>query len=157
MLAILVITCSDRAFKGEYEDLSGQEIVRLLQGFNAAWRVERRLIPDEPAMLRRHLIDGAAGFDIIITSGGTGIGPRDVTADVTREVCDRELPGIAEMLRMKSLDQTPFAVFSRGMAGVLGKTIIINLPGSLKAARFCTEQILPLLEHGRGMLAGDGH
>jgi molybdopterin adenylyltransferase len=157
MLAILVITCSDRASRGEYQDLSGAEIVRLLREFKSEWKVEKILIPDDRELLRAQLIEGAARHDVIITSGGTGIGPRDITPDVTRDLCDRDLPGLAEMLRMKSLEQTPFAVFSRGFAGVLGQTIVINLPGSLKAARFCTEQLLPLLEHGRGMLSGDGH
>jgi len=157
MLAILVITCSDRAFRGEYEDLSGVEISALLKEFNPTWKVERRLIPDDRDTLAQYLLDFCNDYDVIITSGGTGIGPRDITPEVTRSICDRELPGIAEMLRMKSLSETPYSVFSRGLAGVRGSTLIINLPGSLKAARFCTQQLMPLLEHGIRMLKGDGH
>ncbi len=157
MLAILVITCSDRAFKGEYQDLSGEEIAGLLAEFNPAWKVERRLIPDEKETLEECLVEFSQRFDVIITSGGTGIGPRDITPEVTRRVCDRELPGVAEMLRMRSLSETPYSVFSRGAAGVRGNTIIVNLPGSVKAARFCTRQLMPLLEHGVRMLSGDGH
>lgn len=157
MLAIRVITCSDRAFRGEYEDLSGKEIVRLLREYNADWVVERSLIPDDEHQLEEKLIQYSGQVDIILTSGGTGMGPRDITPEVTRRICERDLPGIAEMLRMKSLQETPFSVFSRGRAGLKNGTMIINLPGSLKAARFCTLQLVPILEHGVQMIRGGGH
>ncbi len=157
MPAILVVTCSDRAYRGEYEDQSGREIVELLLEYNPVWKVERRLIPDEADLLEKLLLEACSGYDVVITCGGTGIGRRDITPEVTRRVCDRELPGVAEMLRMRSLSETPFSVFSRGTAGVRGQTIVVNLPGSVKAARFCTRQLMPLLEHGLRMLRGEGH
>ncbi len=157
MLNIVVVTCSDRAYRGEYEDLSGQEIVSGFTEFNPSWEVERRVIPDDGELIEKLIGELSDRCDVIITCGGTGVGPRDLTPEATRRACDRELPGIGEMLRMRSLEETPFAVFSRGTAGVKGRCLVINLPGSLKAARFCTRLIAPLLEHGLRMLKGEGH
>jgi len=104
------------------------------------------------AALGRH-----AGADWILTTGGTGPSPRDVTPEATREFCDRELPGLADFLRARSLAETPFAVFSRGLAGMRGATFVVNFPGSEKAARFCAALVAPLMEHGLAMARGEGH
>lgn len=157
MLKIMVLTCSDRAHRGEYEDLSGKEIQDELAAFNPSWESERQVIPDDGEVIEKRIGEFSTRFDVVITCGGTGVGPRDLTPEATRRACDRELPGIAEMLRLRSLEETPFAVFSRGTAGVKGQTLVINLPGSLRAARFCTRLLAPLLEHGLRMLKGEGH
>jgi len=131
-------------------------VIELLRRERPQDTVEYELVPDEEeavsAALRRHL-----DCDYIFTSGGTGIGPRDITPEATLRVCSRELPGIAEWLRRESLQETPFAVFSRGVCAVAGKTIVVNFPGSVKGALFCARLLLPVLEHGPAMLSGGGH
>jgi molybdenum cofactor biosynthesis protein B len=127
--------------------------------FAKAWpdaQIVRDIVPDERdallAAFRR-----AADADWIITTGGTGPAPRDVTPEATREWMDREMPGIAEMLRAASLEETPHAVFSRGTAGMRGLQYIVNVPGSVKAARLCATLLAPILEHGVKMARGEGH
>jgi molybdopterin adenylyltransferase len=155
---IAVITVSDRASKGIYEDLSGPAIEETLRAClaDADAEVEREIVPDEKsaivAALGRH-----QGAQWILTTGGTGPAPRDVTPEATAEFCDRAMPGIAEYLRARSLDQTPFAVFSRGVAGMRGACFVVNFPGSAKAARFCATILAPLMEHGVKMARGEGH
>lgn len=155
-MKVAVITISDRASKGIYEDLSGPEIEKLLLEAYPDMEIVRALVPDEKQAIRsaleRHL-----GSDYILTTGGTGISPRDVTPEVTEEFCDRELPGIAEALRAESYKETKNAMFSRGFAGVKDSTIIVNFPGSVKAVRLCTQVLLPVLPHGPKMLRGEGH
>jgi molybdopterin adenylyltransferase len=153
---VSVITISDRASRGEYEDRSGPEIERLLREGLEGVKLAREVVPDEiPAItsaLHRH-----RGADFILTTGGTGISPRDVTPEATRGFCERELPGIAEMLRAQSYQETPTAVLSRGFAGARGNTIVVNFPGSLKAVRLCTQLLIPIMEHALAMLRGEGH
>lgn len=163
MLKIAVITISDRAFRGEYEDLSGPRIKEILATAPYQNEVTLTIVPDEREQIKRALADnigdniGNIGKDYIITTGGTGIGPRDITPEVTREICEKELPGISEMLRWESYKETKNAVLSRGFSGIKGKTIIINLPGSIKAVTLCTRLLLPILEHGSEMLRGGQH
>jgi len=153
---VSVITISDRASRGEYPDLSGPEIRALiLERFPDA-EVDGEIVGDDRksilSALRRH-----AGSDFILTTGGTGVSPRDLTPEATAGYCDRGLPGIAEALRAESLKETPFAMLSRGYAGARGGSIIVNFPGSLKAVRLCTRVLLPVMEHGVRMLRGEGH
>jgi len=153
---IAVVTISDRASKGVYEDRSGPAIEATLRELLPPIEVERDLVPDEKpeiiAALARH-----PDADWIITTGGTGPSPRDVTPEATREYCDRSMPGIADFLRSKSLDETPHAVFSRGEAGMRGAQYVVNFPGSERAARSCAAWLAPLLDHGVKMARGEGH
>ena len=173
-MRIAVITVSDRASRGEYEDRSGPEIERVLReaGVGGAEGVEiaREIVPDEADAIRaaldrfgaRPASAGGAGTaarpaDFIITTGGTGLGPRDITPDVTREWCERDLPGIAETIRAESLRETATAMLSRGYAGVRGSTIVVNVPGSRRGAAFATGVLVPVMDHALGMLEGGGH
>ncbi len=156
MLKIAVITASDRAYRGEYEDLSGPTIVGLINGGEVDAEVSLTVVPDEKDPIKKAIMERLDN-DYILTTGGTGMSERDVTPDVTAEICDKELPGIAEMLRRESYKETKFAVFSRGYSGMKGKTIIINFPGSKRAVTLCTNLLLPLMEHGIKMLHGGKH
>lgn len=156
MLEIAVITVSDRAFRGEYQDISGPTIVEILSDAFTDSNVTLTIVPDDKIQIRKAIQDHL-GKDYVITNGGTGISPRDFTPEVTREICEIELPGIPEMLRRESYKETPNTVFSRGIAGIRNDTIIINFPGSVKAATLCANLIVPILEHGRKMLLGEGH
>ena len=153
---ISVITVSDRASRGEYEDLSGPEIVRLLKEALPDSRIRREIVPDETEELLK-AFQAAEKDDFILTTGGTGISPRDITPDVSREFCEKELPGISEILRLESYKETPQAMISRGYAGLKGKTIVVNFPGSVKAVRLCTKVLIPVMEHSCRMLNGEGH
>lgn len=156
MLKIAVITASDRAFWGEYEDKSGPKIVKLIKKSGLEAEVCLSLVPDEKKRLKKE-IEYHLDKDYIITTGGTGISDRDITPEVTKTICDKELPGISEMLRMESYRETKNAVFSRGYCGIRGNTIIVNFPGSVKAVTLCTQLLLPVLEHGIKMLYGEKH
>ena len=155
-MTVSVITISDRASRGEYADRSGPQIVSILREAFPEVRVATEVVPDEAeaivAAFRKH-----AQADFILTTGGTGVSERDVTPEATRRYCDRELPGIAEILRAESYKQTPTAVLSRGVAGIKGKTVIVNFPGSVKAVRLCTRVLVPVMEHALSMLRGEGH
>lgn len=157
MLKAAVITVSDRASAGVYEDLSGPAIVGILQEeFGSDIEVSRKVVPDEEAPLTAAL-DAAAGADIILTTGGTGLGPRDITPEVCRAWCGKDVPGIAEAIRIHSLSETPHAMLSRGYSGIRGGTLVITLPGSVKAVTSCTKYLLPVLPHAVKMMAGGGH
>ena len=114
------------------------------------------IVADEPDRIAEALND-AADADFVLTTGGPGIGPRDVTPEATIAFCHRLLPGIAEALRARSLAETPFAMLSRGVAGQRGRTIVVNLPGSVKAIRTCLDVIIPIMEHAVAMVQGGGH
>ena len=155
-MKIAVITVSDRASKGEYEDLSGPEIVKIIKDAFPETVFKILVVPDEPDLLRKAL-QSCLDCHWIITTGGTGISPRDITPEVTGEFCDLLLPGIAETLRAESLKETPQAMLSRGTAGLKDNTLIVNFPGSRKGAAFCAKVLLPILEHGIAMRLGAGH
>jgi len=149
---------SDRAFRGEYEDLSGPEIERLVKARCPNAAIARRLVPDDhDAILAALEAEAGAGADLIFTTGGTGLSPRDITPEVTRGFCEREAPGIAEALRTRSYDETPAAMLSRGYAGLRGTCLVVNFPGSLKAVRRCMEVFGPVMEHALRMIRGEGH
>lgn len=152
----VVITISDRGSRGEREDTSGPEIVGLLRQIGIEV-VGQGIIPDEEELIRRSLIEWSDGgkADLILTTGGTGVSPRDVTPDATRKVIDREIPGMAEEMRRQSAAITPRAMISRAMAGIRGRTLIINLPGSPKGARENLSVLLPALAHTIEKIKGD--
>lgn len=155
MYTAAVLTVSDRSFRGERPDAGGPLVAELLR--KAGYDVrETALVPDEQpqieAMLKKLADEGRV--DLIVTTGGTGFAPRDVTPEATIAVCQRLTPGIPEAMRYASLAITPRAMLSRAAAGIRGRTLIINLPGSPKAARENLEAVLPALEHGLEMLQG---
>jgi molybdopterin adenylyltransferase len=160
---IHVVTVSDRASRGEYEDRSGPEIERELGlalggGGPCGLELSREIVPDEAEAIAAALDRAAAaGADWIVTTGGTGPGPRDRTPEATGAWIDRELPGIAEALRARSLAETPFAAFSRGVAGMKGTCFVVNLPGSPAAARLGAAFLAGIMEHGAAMARGEGH
>ncbi len=151
-----VITVSDLGFRGEREDRSGQALVDRLEaeGFEILFKI---IIPDEYAEIRKVLADLADGEKpaLILTTGGTGVSPRDVTPEASLSVIERAVPGMAEAMRAASLQKTPHAMISRAVAGIRGKTLIINLPGSPKGALENLEVILPALPHALDKIQGD--
>jgi molybdopterin adenylyltransferase len=153
---VSVITVSDRAASGAYEDRSGPAIREILAEHLPQAAVVGEIVADEPAAIREALIRHLEST-FILTTGGTGLSPRDVTPDVTQALCDRSIPGIAEMLRAKSLEETHYAALSRGYAGQKGNTVIVNFPGSVRGVTLCTSLVVPLMEHAELMMRGDKH
>src|SRR5436190_1278210 len=143
----LVLTISDTASAGTRDDLSGPEAKRILEesGFEVA-AVE--ILPDERANIESRLRKaGDEGFRLVVTTGGTGLSPRDVTPEATLAVIDKHVPGIGELMRLESLKITPRAALSRAVAGIRQSTLIINLPGSVKGVRECLAAVRPILSH----------
>ncbi len=155
-MKIAVITISDRASKGIYEDKSGPEIVSILKETVPDSEINTAIIPDNRDEIVK-AFERYKGWDFILTTGGTGIGPRDFTPDVTREYCDKDLPGISETIRALSYEETTSAMLSRGFSGMKGNTIIVNFPGSVKAVRLCTKTVAPVMHHAIKMILGQGH
>tara|TARA_B100000315_G_C14475943_1_gene540628 strand:- start:317 stop:796 length:480 start_codon:yes stop_codon:yes gene_type:complete len=155
---VAVITSSDKCSKGEREDKSGT-IVKDMIGGQPFDIIKYEVIPDEPEMLKERLIDYSDNLkvDLILTTGGTGLGPRDQTPQATRAVIDRPAPGITEAMRVMCLPITKRAMLSQGIAGLRGLTLIINLPGSSKGAKESLEAILDELPHALRMINGGGH
>ncbi len=158
-----VITLSDRASRGEYEDLSGPRVAGLLEEYFQEQRnlleTEHTIIPDDPMALRALLEEARMEeYDVVITTGGTGIGPRDITPEVVGPMLDREIPGIMEAIRLKYGMEKPNALLSRGVAGVMGRTLVYTLPGSVRAVNEYMEEIMKTLKHLIYMLHGlDAH
>ena len=155
MFTAAVVTVSDRSFRGERADAAGPLVASMLA--EAGYQVEETVIvPDEEENIREALIRLADEKDIalIVTTGGTGFSPRDITPEVTLAVCQRHVPGIPEAMRQASLAVTPRAMLSRAAAGIRNQSLIVNLPGSPKAARENLEAVLPTLAHGLEMLRG---
>lgn len=154
---VKVITLSDRASAGEYDDRSGPRVEHLVEEFFAFhhWKVEieRVVIPDEPEVLRMQIRE-AETADIVITTGGTGIGPRDITVDVVKPMLQKEIPGIMELIRARYGAEKPNALLSRGVAGVIGNTLIYTLPGSVKAVEEYMAEITKTIRHSIFMLHG---
>ena len=150
-----VVTVSDRGSRGEREDESGPAVKEFLK--RAGFQVGRLdLVPDEREAIAgklRELCRG--GFDLVVTTGGTGLSPRDVTPEATLDVIEREVPGMAEAMRRFSLEKTPHAMISRAVCGQCGRTLVVNLPGSPKGARECLEVIMPALPHALEVAAGE--
>ncbi len=158
MIKATVFTISDSCAEGQREDLSGPKVKEMLEsdGIEVG---EICVICDDADMIARELagLCDSGEVDVIVTTGGTGLGPRDVTPEATMGVCERMVPGLMEATRAEGYKKTPNAILSRGVAGVRGGTLIINLPGSVKAVTECMEIILPVLDHAVKMMAGGGH
>lgn len=155
-LTACILTLSDKGSRGEREDVSGSVARTLIE--SKGFRVKfYDILPDEKELISQKLIQYADkyGVDLIVTTGGTGLTPRDVTPEATREVISREIPGIAEAMRLEGLKSTPNSMLSRGIAGQRGKTLIINLPGNPSAVRDGLRVVLPVLKHAIEKIQGD--
>jgi molybdenum cofactor synthesis domain-containing protein len=154
MVTVAVLTLSDKGSKGEREDSSGPLIRDIIKQINAEV-LHYDILPDERDLIKQKLIQYTGKVDLILTTGGTGLSPRDVTPDATLEVIEREVPGIAEAMRLEGLKKTGRAMLSRAAAGVRGETLIINLPGSPKAVRENLSAILDVIPHAVEKIKGD--
>lgn len=156
-IRVAVVTVSDRSFRGQREDLSGP-LLRGLATDSGAEVVSYAIVPDEEAHIQAALLDLAdrQGVDLILTTGGTGPAPRDLTPEATRAVIEREMPGLAELMRLEGYRKhTPFAALSRAVAGIRGKTLIVNLPGNPQAVRESMEILGPLLPAAVALVKGE--
>lgn len=153
-MKIGILTVSDKGARGEREDRSGPAVGKIMEAAGAEV-VRTGIVADERDLIAGALIEWSdEGLDLILTTGGTGFGPRDVTPEATKAVIEREAPGLAEVMRRVGMDKTPTAMLSRAAAGIRKSTLIVNLPGSEKGARESLEAILPALGHGIEILKG---
>lgn len=149
-IKIGVITVSDRASKGIYEDISGKEIIKVMEEYiSSDWEEVYKVIPDEQDIIEETLIklSDVEGCCMIFTTGGTGPAPRDVTPEATEKVCQKMLPGFGELMRQESLKYVPTAILSRQTAGIRNKTLIVNLPGKPKSIRECIQAVFPAIPY----------
>ena len=153
-----ILTVSDTRSQGARADTTTPLIRRFLEEAGFVVR-EAVLVPDERAQIQTQLIELADRLKLalIVTTGGTGLGPRDVTPEATRTVIEREVPGLPEAMRVATAQHNPLAWLSRGIAGLRGRTLIVNLPGSPSAVEACLRVLIPLLPHALSMIAGDSH
>ena len=158
MFSVGILTISDKGSRGEREDLSGPEIAEIISESELPAKVEAyEVIPDEEERITQKLIDyvDQKNLDLILTTGGTGLSPRDVTPEATRKVLDKEIPGIAEAMRAEGMKLTPMAMLSRAASGIRCRSLIVNLPGSPRAVRENLTVILPVLKHALEKIQGD--
>jgi molybdenum cofactor synthesis domain-containing protein len=151
-----ILTLSDRSSSGNRDDISGPALADLIRAQN--WSIAKQaILPDDESTIRATLIEWADSgeIDVILTTGGTGFAPRDITPEATRAVIERDAPGLAETMRAESLKKTPHAMLSRAVAGIRGRTLIVNLPGSPKGALENLQTILPVLPHAVQLLTDD--
>jgi molybdenum cofactor synthesis domain-containing protein len=149
----VVLTISDRSFSGERDDLSGPAAVRLLRQAGIS-NIVTEIVPDELDHIVSALHEHAREAQLIVTTGGTGLAARDVTPDATSLICERVIPGLSELMRAVSLRETPLAALSRAVCGTVGRTLIVNLPGSPAGVETSLTAILPVLPHALDLLAG---
>lgn len=145
-----ILTLSDRASRGEYEDISGKAIIATLKEYlKSPWEEYYRVIPDEQVIIEKHLIElsDVEKCDLVVTTGGTGPALRDVTPEATQNVCQKMLPGFGELMRETSLKYVPTAILSRQTAGIRNHTLIINLPGKPKSIRECLDAVFPAVPY----------
>jgi molybdopterin adenylyltransferase len=156
MITFGILTISDKGSRGQRFDKSGETIREIVAQLNSSV-VKYEIVPDETEIISGRLKEWADGdeVDVILTTGGTGLGHRDVTPEATLSVINKEVPGIAEAMRAKSLEKTPMAMLSRAVAGLRGRCLIVNLPGSTKAVQECLEVILPALSHAVAIIKGE--
>jgi molybdenum cofactor synthesis domain-containing protein len=157
-IRVAILTVSDRCSRGVREDLSGPRLVGLVE--KRGWQISARLIvPDEKEKIAETLLEWCAegSVSLILTTGGTGLGPRDVTPEATRQVLEREIAGLGEVIRAEGRRQTPLACLSRMVAGTRGRTLILNLPGSPEGAAQSFEAVAGLVEHAVDMMHGKDH
>jgi molybdenum cofactor synthesis domain-containing protein len=157
-MRIGILTISDRAARGEYKDESGPALVEMIRAHFQADALVTRVVPDEIAEIQRMLVAWCDDehLDLILTTGGTGFAPRDVTPEATRAVLEKDAPGLVQAMIAASLTKTPHAMLTRMVAGIRGQTLIVNLPGSPRAARENLDVILPALPHALELLRGAG-
>ena len=158
-ICAVVLTVSDRGARGERErDVSGEVLAGLLREMGAVV-LAKEIVPDdlEPLAEKLRAYADRPDVNLVITTGGTGVSPRDNTPEATRAAIDREAPGLAEAMRMETLKQTPMAMLSRGVCGIRNGALIINLPGSPAGVRACFAVIHPVLRHAVGLLSGESH
>jgi molybdopterin adenylyltransferase len=155
-VAVAIVTVSDRAARGERVDQSGTALIELVER-QLGRVIQTDVIPDEPEAIQSLLKRLAAGgaVDLILTTGGTGVSPRDVTPEATRSVIEREVPGVPDLMRLEGLRHTPMAMLSRAVCGIRQQSVILNLPGSPKGATESLEAVLPLLPHLIEKVQGD--
>jgi len=156
MLKVAVITVSDRASRGQYADLSGPRIREILGQRLPGADISLTVVADEAPALTAAIMKNL-DRDYILTCGGTGLSPRDITPETCARLCDRDIPGISEWLRRESAQETAHAVFSRAYSGMKGSTVIVNFPGSLRGAELCATLMAGVMAHGRDMVHGGGH
>lgn len=157
MFKVGILTISDKGAQGQRYDSSGDVIRDNLSRLGDCRVVKYKIVPDDVTAISGELSDWAdkEGVDVILTTGGTGLGPRDVTPEATLSIIDKVVPGFSEAMRVKTLDITPFAMLSRAVSGVRGKCLIINLPGSPKAVQECLDIALPAVPHAVGIIKGE--
>ncbi|PKA17498.1 bifunctional molybdenum cofactor biosynthesis protein MoaC/MoaB [Leptospira haakeii] len=152
-----ILVCSDSTFQGKREDGSGKAILNLLKEHDVE-TIKSEILPDEPEQIRNTILEWSKlGLDLIVTTGGTGLGPRDNTPEAIKEILEQEIPGIAEAMRSFGQDRTPFAMLSRSIAGRIGKTLVVSVPGSTNGATESLQAILPAVFHAKKMMRGEGH
>lgn len=156
MIKIGVLTASDRASQGIYEDLSGKAIISTLDSYlKTPWNAEYRLVSDELEDIKNTLLELSKICSLILTTGGTGPAPRDVTPEATELVCQKMLPGFGELMRSVSLKYVPTAILSRQSAGICDKTLIVNLPGKPKSIKECLDAVFPAVPYCLDLIGGD--
>ena len=158
MIRVLILTVSDSCTQGRREDASGRTVEEMLPPDQFKVH-DRGIVPDDRDAIEAALVRAAdeGEVDLALTTGGTGLGPRDVTPEATASVCEKMVPGLGELMRSEGFKRTPNAVLSRSVAGILRNTLVVNLPGSPKAVRECLEVLVGVLPHAIEMMHGGGH